>query len=604
MSAFRRFPAPLWISLALAATASASSRPNILVIVLDDVGLDKLSMYGHVPVQGSTWGNERAAILPNLERLAARGVRFDHAYATPLCTPTRAQMLSGGYGHQTGVLSLRASLPVQGVPGSDGLLPSVLKQSGYRTGAFGKWHLAEPFDQPSHVFECGFDVFKGHMKNNQFTSLDANGAPPVGSIDHYGWPYVVVDALPLNSIPMSTCPAPTEFTQWTWDAGQTCDDARAFIERFAATPTRGDQHGNSWFAYVSINAPHQTWQLPPRHSISAEALAAIKEFNGWTAAALGDEAATDAAYDLETGFGLGIAPQSPNPTPVGCSSDTAAGFQARLYYRAMLESVDFHIGRLLGSTSDSVTDLENTLILVIGDNGTPAHAMQTISVSAPPTAAELAGAPYPRDHGKRWTYELGIGVPLLAYGPENIVGRGVSAGMVSTVDFWSTLTELAHVTVTSPPVHSISFAQHLIDPTRLTPSSTPQREFVYQEVGLQAGNNQCWDGRRWFACDDPTRSVIPSPRYRAVVHSSGWKFLLKQAPSDCGGVDCGPVCSLGPLPPQVSQVGCTSSAGDYHEFYRVFGAGLVVQPNELVYQLPPPKMQRALRCEMYRINGR
>jgi arylsulfatase A-like enzyme len=144
----------LFIGLLLALYGSGQQRPNIVFIVADDLGYGDLSCYGHKTIS-----------TPNLDRLAAGGVRFLHAYAAaPVCTPSRTGFMTGRYPARTPV-GLKEPLDWTGEDSLVGLLPetpslaAMMKRAGYRTGLIGKWHLGfSPWFSPR---ANGFDYFFG-----------------------------------------------------------------------------------------------------------------------------------------------------------------------------------------------------------------------------------------------------------------------------------------------------------------------------------------------------------------------------------------------------------------------------------------------------------
>lgn len=157
-----RFAAAAGVSGTLAGlsgTAEAqAARPNIIYIVSDDQGWKDVGYHGSdIPT-------------PNIDRLAAEGVRMEQFYAQPMCSPTRAALMTGRYpmrtGFQVGVIPGAGSY---GLPADEYLLPEMLKDAGYQTAMVGKWHLghAKPEFWP---MQRGFDSFYGAL---------------VGEIDHF-----------------------------------------------------------------------------------------------------------------------------------------------------------------------------------------------------------------------------------------------------------------------------------------------------------------------------------------------------------------------------------------------------------------------------------
>jgi arylsulfatase A len=128
--------------------ATRSAGPNILLIMADDLGVEVLPSYG-----GTSYRT------PNLDALAAAGVRFEYAFATPVCTPSRVEILTGQYPFRNGWSQMLADRPVEDRT-LDTTLPSlarVLKRAGYATAVAGKWQLAHLGDTPNHLTALGFD---------------------------------------------------------------------------------------------------------------------------------------------------------------------------------------------------------------------------------------------------------------------------------------------------------------------------------------------------------------------------------------------------------------------------------------------------------------
>jgi len=125
--------------------ASAADRPNIILILADDLGIPGLGCYG---------GAYRT---PNLDALAAGGTRFERCFAAPLCGPSRAMLLTGRYAFRTGVTeNNRGPLAT---PDKDGCIAIQMKQAGYATGVAGKWHQLRHFTTRADGARWGFDEF-------------------------------------------------------------------------------------------------------------------------------------------------------------------------------------------------------------------------------------------------------------------------------------------------------------------------------------------------------------------------------------------------------------------------------------------------------------
>src|SRR5687767_11674934 len=154
MRRFQQLPwlALLWLAT-INATAAAAAKPNLIVIMADDLGASELGAYGHPSHR-----------TPNLDRLAKTGVQFDTCFTAPVCHPTRFTLMTGQYGFRTGVLNFsgkRAGPPVKH-EGADNIANHLtfaqpLQAAGYATAVAGKWQLSGSY--PEVVRETGFDEY-------------------------------------------------------------------------------------------------------------------------------------------------------------------------------------------------------------------------------------------------------------------------------------------------------------------------------------------------------------------------------------------------------------------------------------------------------------
>ena len=180
MNTRREFLKALPLAATAAAQVSAARKPNFIVIVTDDQGIGDVGCYGHPEVR-----------TPNLDALAASGVRFTQWCSNaPICSASRAAILTGKYPDRTGVKGALPSQPDWSVPGlraGETTLPGVLRASGYQTAAFGKWHLGSaPHSRPlAQGFDHFFGWYSGWLDaySHRYYQL---GAPP-GKIFHDLW---------------------------------------------------------------------------------------------------------------------------------------------------------------------------------------------------------------------------------------------------------------------------------------------------------------------------------------------------------------------------------------------------------------------------------
>jgi arylsulfatase A-like enzyme len=245
--------AKLLAFLLCAASAIAAQRPNIIVILADDLG------------SGDVGWRRGDIKTPNLDKLALGGARFDHFYVQPLCSPTRAALLTGRYpmrhGLQMGVVRPWAQF---GLPLEERTLPQALREAGYTTAIFGKWHLGH-FKPEYLPTRRGFDRQYGHYN---------------GALDHFthirdgGFDWHRDDKVSRDEGYTTTLIA---------------REATRFIaEQDAAKP---------YFIYVAFSAVHAPLQVPdqymapykdmrPRRALYAGMLAALDEAVGQITAAV------------------------------------------------------------------------------------------------------------------------------------------------------------------------------------------------------------------------------------------------------------------------------------------------------------------------------
>ena len=477
--------------LLCACFAADAPRPNVLLILADDLGFSDLGCYG---------GEIET---PNLDRLASDGLRYTQFTNTARCWPTRAALLTGYYAQSV----RRDKAP--GIRGGGGnrnprpawapLLPELLKPAGYRSYVAGKWHLdGKPFDA-GQGFSGGMSI---GGQNNFFRIKASAGRLPESAGDGtnvYGTQVI----------------------------------AQAAIE---ALEGHFEEHADApFFQYLAFTAPHF-----PLHAEAEDIAKYEGRYDaGWDAVRrrrferqreLGlldtslSETESDVGppYDFPDAFDI-LGPGELNrPLPWDEVTPEQKRFQAGKMevHAAMVDRMDREIGRVLDTIRDA-GELDDTLVLFLSDNGASAEIMvrgDGHDPAAPMGSAETylclgpgwstcSNTPFRRH--KTWVHEGGISTPLVACWPAGIDARGetrTTPGHV--VDVVPTVLELAGV----EPPESFADAERPTPPGRsLVPSFASDRRIEREPLWwLHEGNRAVrvgdWklvaaEGDRWELYD-------------------------------------------------------------------------------------------------------
>lgn len=384
----------------LAAAASPSpegkpGRPNVLVILVDDMGFSDLGCYGsEIPT-------------PNLDALAAGGVRFTQFYNTARCSTTRASLMTGLYPHQAGM----GYLDGLKLPESNGTharlhdrcvtMAEVLGSAGYHTSIVGKWHLGQQNGTPP--WERGFQ----RTATTQFGELYF---PKERSKEACKWVYLDGRKVAADSPEVGNGEWYSTFMFTDW-ALKFLDDAKA--------------SGKPFFQYFAHGAPHFPLKAP------AEVIAKYRGNYkiGWDK--LREERHR---RQIELGIVDARWPLSPRPPDVPAWDSLSPEDQDRYdhmmaIYAAMIDCIDQSVGRMIAGLKERGM-LENTLIFFLSDNGGnaeggPRGITQGADLGGPDsnvflgmTWATLNNTPFRRY--KHFTHEGGISSPLIVHWPAGI----------------------------------------------------------------------------------------------------------------------------------------------------------------------------------------
>ncbi len=413
----------------------APGKPNIIVILVDDAAFMDFGAFG---------GEART---PNIDRLAAAGAMMTNYHTSPLCSPSRAMLLTGMDSHRTGVSTIEEVLPpeLKGKPGYTlRLEPGVvtiadrLKAGGYRTLMSGKWHLGHgPGDLPN---EHGFD---------RSLALDASGADNWAAKPYM--PY-------YQDAPWFEDGKPAKMPESYYSSEMLVDRLISYIDA-------GDRQA-PYFGYLAFQAVHIPVQAPKEFSDHYKG-----QFDqGW-------EAVRRARWERAKASGIVPAdapyaemPGTLRPWASLTSEERQKYARAMEVYSGMIEAMDHHIGRLIAHV-EARGELANTIFVITSDNGPepsdPVHApwmdiwmglngynwnldtmgeRGSLAFIGPEWAASISA---PGSLYKFYASDGGLRVPMIMSGP------GVTAGarqpaLAFVTDIMPTLLELAGVAGPDP----------------------------------------------------------------------------------------------------------------------------------------------------------
>lgn len=430
----------LCMTLPAMAAAQAPLRPNIVVILADDLGFSDIGAFG----------GEIAT--PNLDKLARRGLRLTGFHTAAACSPTRAMLMSGTDNHRAGLgnmIELRSPGQV-GQPGYEGYLservvslPELLRDAGYETIMSGKWHLGvEPEQDP---FRRGFE--------KTFASL------PAGN-NHFGKDPLSGEAAKNRQVIQFTFTENGETVERLPDDYYSSDYFTDRLIDFISDNFISDneeRRTRPFFAYLAFTAPHWPLQAPA---------SSIEKYQG----------RYDSGWEvlrrerLQRQRELGVLPaNAPMDAPATLASWDALTDEQKRYkaremevYAAMIDRMDWNIGKLVDYLTET-GEIDNTIILFFSDNGAEGgnalHEIEEVAgIRIPRTPYENIGTansvnslgPHwaqaisaPRRLYKSNAAEGGILVSAIVHYPKSVRQGQIDGNLISVMDVMPTLLELA-----------------------------------------------------------------------------------------------------------------------------------------------------------------
>jgi arylsulfatase len=421
----------LLLALVLVAVGAHAAPPNVLIVFADDMGYSDVGCYGG------------EIDTPNIDALAAHGLRFTQFYNTSRCWSSRAALMTGYYAQQV----RRDNVP--GVVGSKGtrpawapLLPAMLKPLGYRCYHTGKWHID---GQPT---QNGFD------HSYDLEDHDHNFGPK----RHFE------DGVALPAID----PASGFYTT-TAMADHAIKCLREHAEKYAAQP---------FFSYLAFTVPHFPLQAPAEDIERYRA----RYRRGWDVMrgerwerlqkqglVAGGLSPVERNVGPPYAFPEALQKLGPNevnrPLPWSELTEAQRDFQIdkMAIYAAMIDRMDRETGRVLEQIR-KMGALENTIVFFLSDNGSSAemmvrgdghdpdaaHGSASTFLTLGPGWSTMANTPFRRH--KTWTHEGGISTPLVVQWPKGIAAQGeLRTTPGHLIDLVPTILELAGAPVPKPP---------------------------------------------------------------------------------------------------------------------------------------------------------
>lgn len=509
-----RLVAALAITLSAAHTLAEETkpdtRPNIIIMMADDMGFSDLGCYG----------SEIAT--PNLDQLAEKGVRFTQFYNTGRCCPTRAALLSGLYPHQAGVGHMTGNL---GIPAYQGYLndrcstiAESLRPAGYRTLMVGKWHVgSEPGQWPN---DRGFDRY--------FGSPNGGGVYFREALETRGEVFFTLDREKV------------EFPKEAYVTDLFTDHALNFIEEASQTE-------KPFFLYFAHIAPH--WPLQAK----GDDIAKYKDRYQ-----VGYEAIRQARFEKQQKLGLfdesvELSPRDPQAKPWSeLSAEKQADLAHRMaVYAAQVDCIDQNVGRLVNKLRE-LGQLENTIIFFLSDNGCSAEggpggfdrrAGEEIGTGRSYASAGLEWANVcdtPLRKFKIDTFEGGISSPLVVHWPKGLKNVGsINRTPGHVVDLKPTCLQLAGVDPKETPDGLTPLAGVSLLPALQGERNERGQPIFWEHQGNRAMRLGDWKivspgGKAWqiynLAADrTELNNLADRERDRLIAMRSQWEAWAKDA---------------------------------------------------------------------------
>jgi arylsulfatase len=383
----------------LAALQAATDKPNIILMLADDMGFSDIAPYG---------GDIHT---PNLQRLSDEGLRFTQFYNNAKCTTTRACLLSGMYPRNSG----------NSIPHDIATIGEQMRSAGYQTGMSGKWHLGSK--SPQRPFDRGFDEYYGLMDGccNYFNPAQPDPGAKGGKVRVFGHNDELIHEFPKDFYTTDY------FTSHTIET----------IQRFA-------KDGKPFFIHLAFNSPHY-----PLHAWPED----IAKYRGKYK--MGWEAMREQRYARQQSLGLWSPMPALSPTDSKAYAWSGANQDwedlRMATYAAMVDRMDQNIGRIL-KTLDDLGIAKNTIVMFLSDNGgcteepggrddTQQPGIVSTYTAVGPSWGWAQNTPFRRY--KSWVNEGGISTPFIVRWPAQMKANTKTDQLGHIIDVLPTCLEVA-----------------------------------------------------------------------------------------------------------------------------------------------------------------
>jgi hypothetical protein len=496
--------------------AATKPPPNILLVVMDDIGIDQWALFGY--------GGTTPAAMPNITAIAQAGIKFHNLWSMPACSNGRAALFTGRYPFRTHVFTAIGNNDLANfmVNPNETTLPKLLKQRGYKSALFGKFHLGIQGNNPygyGMVHALGFDYFDGWLDaTGDPSSIDttAGGVALAGTwscgfvrdANHGGADTGACYASDntCSVITKSGAEAPGRICRDSggiFDPNQACANSLPGYIKFATLS------GHSVSPLVINNEDGSVVQVPPTNirSRTYRGTEPVDAAINWI-----HQQPANQPWAVSLDFATAHTPVQQPPQsllpiaePDTSNLDCSSTIDQRVLTNQMEEALDVEVGRLLVATGLATRDQggqlvyhpkqTNTVLVFVTDNG---------------SLGSVVKLPFDGSRSKSTVYQTGVWNPAIVAAPQvNQPGRQVNA-MVNIVDLYQLFGQLAGIDVHMSVPRAVDSASML--PYLVNPSQSSIRKSNFTEIGtnLHAGgeiNGPCQYNTTTCTQIAPTQSV-------------------------------------------------------------------------------------------------